>query len=287
MAFKTKTDILVDGLYMIREDLLNTMEDLRGLGKALGVNPDYFETAGRFADSLVGGGSQENQGLYNNASSEWKNLLRKFSMTTQDFDKYYTGYFGHKPLQDLLETVFKLSLFYDSQVYKRYSELVETVESFKEILPKVYLYNGNRHVYVVYGIEGKFFRFTKRPGFLGYRVDGLDIYLVYENGQADIVCENGTYSEDCVCAEVVVDKEYSRVSVDNKYFRAHTLFLALQYGVDILKYTLGRHSLLTVDHINNVPYDNRVSNLRVITRSDNTLLQTHPERDVFDFLNLS
>ena len=232
--------------------------------------------------------------MFNSACDERKELLKTFSLSTPDYFMYYmSSKNGEKPLHVLLETVFACDLLHDEEVSRRYNELVYAVSKFEEVIPNIYLCVTERYIYVANAMEGKFIKYKRSSSsdVLKFVAEGYDcyrdIYVVYKDGSIDCICEYGKFNENYDSAEVVIDKEYSRVMIDWCFFRAHTLLLALTYGIDLVKHTLGRYSLLTIDHINGISYDNRINNLRVITRRDNTLLKTNPKHDAFDFLQMS
>lgn len=270
------------------------LEKLKRVDEIIGHKPECFALAEKYVEAMSKLDQEKtNKGLFNLASDERKKLLKAFSLTWSN----YPTYFGvrknsEKALHLLLETVFACDLIYDEEISRRYMDLLYAVSKFEEVIPNIYICATAYHIYVANAYEGKFIKYKRKSSdVLKYVVEGEvgdeDIYVIYKDGSFDCICEYGKFNENYKSAEVVTDKEYLRVEIDDhRYFRSHTLLLALTYGVDLVKYTLGRNNLLTVDHINGIPYDNRLSNLRIITRKDNTLLKSNPNHDALDFLQI-
>lgn len=270
------------------------LEQLKRVDEILGYKPECFTLAEKYVEAISKLDQEKtNKGLFNLASDERKELLKAFSLTWSN----YPTYFGvrknsEKALHLLLETVFECDFIYDEEVSRRYMDLLYAIFKFEEVIPNIYLCATDRYIYVANTYEGKFIKYKRGSSsdVIKFEVEGEDgdenIYVIYKDGSIDCICEYGKFNENYESAEVLIDKEYLRVEICGRYFRAHTLLLALTYGVDLVKYTLGRYSLFTVDHINGISYDNRISNLRIITRRDNTLLKSNPKHDAFDFLQI-
>lgn len=276
------------------EKLKKELEKLKHVDEILGSKPKFFTLAEKYVEAVSKLNQEKtNKGLFNLSSDERKELLKEFSLSWSS----YPTYFGvrknsEKALHLLLETVFACDLIYDEEISRRYMDLLYAVFKFEEVIPNIYLCATDRYIYVANAYEGKFIKYKRGSSsdVIKFEVEGEEgeefIYVRYKDGSLDIICTFGKFNKNYESAEVLIDKEYLRVEICGRYFRSHTLLLTLTYGIDLVKYTLGRNNLLTVDHINGIPYDNRLSNLRIITRKDNTLLKSNPKHDALDFLQI-
>lgn len=231
------------------------LEKLKRVDEIIGYKPECFTLAEKYVEAITKLDQEKtNKGLFNLAINERKELLKAFSLT---FSNYPT-YFGvrknsEKALHLLLETVFACDLIYDEEISRRYMDLVYAVSKFEEVIPNIYICATDRYIYVANAYEGKFIKYKRGSSYdvIKFEVEGEDgdedIYVRYRDDSFDCICEFGKFNENYESAEVEIDKEYLRVEIDGRYFRSHTLLLALTYGVDLIKYTLGRYGLLTVD----------------------------------------
>ena len=250
------------------------LEKLKRVDEIIGFKPEFFTLAEKYVEAITKLDQEKtNKGLFNLAIDERKELLKSFSLTWSNYPTYFAARKNsEKALLLLLETVFSCDLIYDEEISRRYMDLSYAVSKFEEVIPNIYLCATDLYIYVANAYKGKFIKY-KRGSFsdvIKFVYEGAvgdeDIYVVYKDGSLDCICEYGKFNENYESAEVLIDKGYLRVEIDGRYFRSHTLLLALTYGLDLIKYTLGRHNLLTVDHINGISHDNRLSNLRIITR---------------------
>lgn len=79
---------------------------------------------------------------------------------------------------------------------------------------------------------------------------------------------------------------YRYMAVDDYVISHHTLIVLAKYGYEIVALTRESHSLLVTDHVNEDTMDNRIANLRILSRSDNSRLARNKEYSAYNYLDL-
>lgn len=227
------------------------------------------------------------------SSDDKKSFLREFTFTQQDyFFRSVNSKDGDTLIKELLDQLFRISYKHSDEVRLRYSEMVSISKRFKEYRPHVYIGVINQWVYVARTALGDVVKFKLRYDLDRVVAEGDDIWVLYKNGEDDLIMEYGEWSDQLVRAETKLGKGYNRVRFgvrengSSEVMRTHMFFILLVFGVGMAKHLLGRDSYLTVDHIDGDGFNNRFDNLRVITRTDNTLYKTNKNHLPLDFLTI-
>lgn len=120
------------------------------------------------------------------------------------------------------------------------------------------------------------------------------LMVMLNDGSSEILIDNEWVTDyidvlakktNRVVQPVVLQKGYTRVNFLGEYYRTHTLISLVEYGVTLTGLTSLHDGLLTVDHKNGKTDDNRISNLRLVTRVDNKRIANKKVK-IYDLYNL-
>jgi len=263
----------------------------RMVTKFEGVKPQYYNLLSEYLKVTKQPGQRGAVlKLMGNAEQEEirKELGRAFTLTEAEYlDIYRFNPQNENTLVDFLNGVFVCDYLNNKEVSYRYHELEDIVSQFKEISTNLFMYENNRAIKFVLGVSGRCYEYVKGANYLKTEVSENEVKMTYKDGREEVIFDGQAFSTNFKDGFCRLDKGYLRFSAGKEiYFRAHVLITALVYGVDILKFTLGRNSLLTIDHIDGDETNNKLSNLRLVTRKDNRILAGGKQYRVLDFLTL-
>ena len=91
--------------------------------------------------------------------------------------------------------------------------------------------------------------------------DYLKEHFDYKDGQLTRKNKSGRYKSGTPIGSIHKSTGYARTNINRKDYLVHRLIYLYHYGV--------LHSDLEIDHINGIRADNRIENLRMVTRQHN------------------
>lgn len=225
--------------------------------------------------------------------------LSRFTVKAEDMEKATNPII---PVQltfmyNMVEHLFAYNVTYNKEIKKRWYELNNFIKGFKEVMPKVYVKLMDNWVYMINTKTGMSYKIKEyglkivdiNPNhrFLtGIRRDGTIVILTGENLDISNRSEWKSASFQRSDDDYRQIEHYNPKSKKTLSFREHTIIMALEYGLEVVKHTIGHNCFLTIDHINNNKNDNKIENLRVITRQTNIRIETRKDIIPYNFLEM-
>lgn len=200
---------------------------------------------------------------------------------------------------NMLEHLHAYNCTYDKETRGRLEDFFEFLYGFEEVGFGVYVKLQDNYVFIVDTIRGTVYK----KKFKGLKYIGIDrnyyyITGVYEDGTTETLTDaymdisKSIYDERKHTSTKgkwyrtgkQLKKGYIRIQHRKIYFREHTLIMGLVHGIEVAKHLVGRDCFITIDHINGIAYDNRIENLRIVTRKDNDILKNNKSHPAYDYL---
>ena len=251
----------------------------------------------KYAERLVKQGYIPPQkGIVQGSTEERKALQVAFTLDTREKIKifqpewYITAY--ELFIYHLVEAVFDASLLIEQGAERKFRELVTLYRTFYRIPERdnCFFAYYDRSVLFIDSRKGRILRLDSRlvrdciakSPIKEIKKEKQEYRLVLESGKTFLLMQNGKTCGMWVNKRILKDhsKEYFQIhlkfrDVDSDtpavQFPAHILLLLGEYGIEPIKHTILKDSLLVCDHVDECPQHNGVDNLELITRRDNTL----------------
>lgn len=288
----------------VLEDILkkSAAESVEAAKKA---NPELVKAAVDYilyAESKVMKGFSPSQaGWVEDSCDERKALQKAFTCDTEEKRKLFkpdwwlTGY--NLFIYHLLEAVFDASLLVEQGAERKFGELVEfyrsffkddeSVNNFFAFYDKKVLYIDVQHGQVFSVCHSVIKDRIRKRGIKGFeRVEtkwGLEYHLVYKDGTTQLLKWRDRLLDTAFKKEHILkdnNKAYYQVvlkpaDLEQKQpavqLPAHIILLLAEYGLDAIKQTICKDSLITCDHVDMCGNNNKIWNLQLVSRRDNTL----------------
>lgn len=270
---------------------------------------DYLENA-RFKISKGFTPSQGNH--FELESEERKVLCKKFNCRTKERQnifnpQYYNGVKGQNLfIYNLMEAVFDASLLVEPNMQNKFEVMVELYNSLVEVKSGCYIGYFESAVLYVDTVVGKIYRIKNhsikkelKKGIIGFRKQNNDIYVRIPFNSFRVI-EKGELVEK-LWVEAAIQNSPSRPynifylrgkTPEHKALRVHNheIILLAKYGINAMKYTLSKLSMVACDHVDRNKKNNHPNNLEMICRVDNVpraLLQDEEEKNLLYSYNLN
>jgi hypothetical protein len=200
-------------------------------------------------------------------------------------------------MYNMIEHLFAYNCVHDTEIQGRLYKIFQFVKGFEEVGFGVYVKVQDDYVFMVNTNKGKTYK-TKVEGLKYIDINREYYYItgVKEDGKVVVLTDaymditkkkgwkkTGTPRKD----DGYIQIEHTDKKTKKKLsFREHTVMVALVYGIEVAKHTIGHNCFITIDHINGVKDDNRIENLRLVTRQTNSRLEKNINYDAYDFLDI-
>lgn len=269
------------------------------------ANPDFIKAAVdyiKYAERLVQQGFEPCQcGKVVDSSEERKAVQKSFTLDTASKIKLFQPDWWMTAeelfIYHLIEAIFDASLLVEQGAARKFEELVDLYRTFKkvdEVEGWFFAWYG-KSVLFIDTLKGRIYRADNRvvrdkiakskiQEIKRIRERNKVVYLlVLEDGKkfplmTDQNLTNGLWSFEKILKDN--KKEYYQVHLQDRdnetgrpavQFPAHTILLLAQFGLNTVKHTIIKDSLITCDHVDMVGNNNVLSNLQLVTRRDNCL----------------
>lgn len=265
------------------------------------ANPELVKAAVdyiKYAERLVKQGYIPPQkGIVQGSTEERKALQVAFTLDTREKIKifqpewYITAY--ELFIYHLLEAVFDASLLIEQGAERKFRELVTLYRTYYRIPERdnCFFAYYDRSVLFIDSRRGRILRADNRvirdtiakSPIKEIKKEKQEYWLVLESGKKFLLMTNGKLSSGAwVNKRILKDhsKEYYQIhlkfrDVDSDtpvvQFPAHILLLLGVYGIEPIKHTILKDSLLVCDHVDVCPQHNEIENLELVFRRDNIL----------------
>lgn len=288
---------------VLRNLVENSAEET--IEQAKEANPEFVKAAIdyiKYAERLVQQGYVPAQsGKVEQASEERKALVRAFTLdTTKKIKLFQPDWWltGHELfIYHLIEAVFDASLLIEQGAARKFEELVDFYKTFEEIEGLEgchFAYYGRSVLFIDTG-KGRICRADNRV--LRDAIAASSIHsirmvkdksrtsyeLVLMNGRVFTLMTDGRLTSGMWTVERILkdnNKEYYQIHLQDRdneknkpavQFPAHIILLLAQFGINTIKHTILKDSLMTCDHVDMSPQNNEISNLELVARRDNLL----------------
>lgn len=200
-------------------------------------------------------------------------------------------------IYNLLEAVFDASLLVEQGAARKFEELVDLYRTFKKVDEVEGWFFAYYDISVLF-IDintGRILRADNRV--LRNKIsksriidiirtkkrDGVFYELVLENGAHFPLMKNQNLTSGMWTQERIIKdntKEYYQIHLKDRdnitgrpavQFPAHIILLLAQCGINSIKHTILKDSLITCDHVDMTGSNNALQNLQLVTRRDNCL----------------
>lgn len=269
------------------------------------ANPDFVKAAVAYiksAERLVKQGYSPCQcGKVVDSSEERKALQKAFTLDTRAKINLFRPDWWLSAeelfIYHLIEAVFDASLLVEQGAARKFTELVDLYRTFtkvEEVEGWFFAWYG-KSVLFIDVLKGSIFRADHRVlrdkisqskivEIQRKKSKGKIVYeLVLENGQryplmTDQHLTLGMWSIERILKDN--KKEYYQIHLQDRdnitgrpavQFPAHIILLLAQFGINTVKHTISKDSLITCDHVDMTGSHNDLSNLQLVTRRDNCL----------------
>jgi len=275
-------------------DETETKSVVSSIYKLTEVKEDFVKAAKAYL-SMKAPKEVEYKGNNNFTSGRRKQLIQDFTLSEEEFKEIddFTVLSESTYLYNLLEDCSDMYVKQDAEIEKRLKEAQEVKNLFKRLVCGLYAAKLGSWVYVVDSKRGAVDKINiKGLKEINYNCKTYTVEAITENAEKIEVIDLSTgvarFLGDWKSAEQKVDKGYRRIEqtldIGKVYFKVHILIIILEYDINLAKQILGRYSLLTCHHINNIPWDNRLENLAVVTRQSNRLAADNKNYIPYDFI---
>ena len=269
------------------------------------ANPDFVKAAVAYiksAERMVKQGYSPCQcGKVVDSSEERKALQKAFTLDTQaKIDLFHPDWWLSAEelfIYHLLEAVFDASLLVEQGAARKFEELVFLYRTFtkvEEVEGWVFAWYG-KSVLFIDTLKGRIYRADHRVlrdkiaqsmvvKIQRIKSRGKVVYeLVLKDGQIyPLMTDQHLTAGVWTIERSLKDnkKEYYQIHLQDRescsgrpavQFPAHTILLLARFGINSIKHTISKDSLITCDHVDMTGSHNDLSNLQLVTRRDNCL----------------
>ena len=288
---------------VLKEVISNSAEETINLVKQ--ANPELVKAAVnyiKYAERLVKSGYTPSQSGYTEESSEEREALQKaFTLDTAKKVRIFQPEWWETAqelfIYHLIEAVFDASLLIEQGAARKFTELVDLHKSFmtiEEVDGWSFAYYGKTVLFIdtnrgrICSVSSRVVRdaIGKSPiKKIERKREGKHLLyaLVLKNNKKFLLMSDQKLTPCMWKVENSVKdthKEYLQVYLKDRdettdtpmvRFPVHIILLLAQYGINPIKHTILKDSLITCDHINMQPKQNQIDNLALVTRRDNRL----------------
>lgn len=268
------------------------------------ANPDFVKAAVdyiKYAEKLIKEGYNPCQyGKVIYSSEERKALQKSFTLDTAAKIKLFQPDWWLSAeelfIYHLIEAVFDASLLIEQGAARKFEELVDLYRTFTkvdEVEGWTFAWYGKSVLFIDI-LKGRIYRADHRvlrDRIAKSKVVGIQrvrdrksvVYeLVLENGQRYPLMKDQHLTSGVWTIERTLKdnkKEYYQIHLQDRQengrpavqFPAHIILLLARFGINTIKHTILKDSLITCDHVDMTGNHNALENLQLVTRRDNCL----------------